>query len=167
VRSTLDIHADASVQAWPSGRISDAIDHGNPAIHHESRTSPMNKTLITAAFAALSLLAPSAFAANAACEAQAAEKKLAGAAKTSFMKKCESDAAAAAPVNAACEKSAAEKKLAGAAKTSFMKKCEADAAATAPVSPACEKSAAEMKLAGAAKTSHIKKCMADEAAAKK
>lgn len=29
------------------------------------------------------------------CEAQAAEKKLAGAAKTSFLKKCEADAVAA------------------------------------------------------------------------
>lgn len=34
-------------------------------------------------------------AADAGCEAKAAEKKLAGAAKTSFVKKCESDAAAA------------------------------------------------------------------------
>jgi hypothetical protein len=89
----------------------------------------MNKTLITAAFAALSLLASSAFAANAACEAQAAEKKLAGAAKTSFMKKCEADAAATPPVSPACEKSAADKKLAGAAKTSHIKKCMADEAA--------------------------------------
>ena len=37
-----------------------------------------------------------AFAANPACDAQAAEKKLAGAAKTSFVKKCEKDAAEAA-----------------------------------------------------------------------
>lgn len=55
------------------------------------------------------------------CTAQATEKKLAGAAKTSFMKKCESDAAAK------CDTAAAEKKLAGAAKTSFTKKCVADA----------------------------------------
>lgn len=55
------------------------------------------------------------------CAAMAGEKKLAGAAKNSFMKKCESDAAAA------CDAKAAEKKLAGAAKTSFTKKCVADA----------------------------------------
>jgi hypothetical protein len=55
------------------------------------------------------------------CAATAAEKKLAGAAKNSFVKKCESDAAAA------CDAKAAEKKLAGAAKTSFTKKCVADA----------------------------------------
>lgn len=36
-----------------------------------------------------------AFAADASCEAKAAEKKLAGAAKNSFMKKCEADAKAA------------------------------------------------------------------------
>ena len=58
------------------------------------------------------------------CEAQATEKKLAGAAKTSFVKKCESDAPA---TMAACDAKAAEKKLAGAAKTSFTKKCMADA----------------------------------------
>jgi hypothetical protein len=51
----------------------------------------------------------------------AEEKKLAGAAKTSFLKKCQSDAASA------CETAAAEKKLAGAAKNSFIKKCVADA----------------------------------------
>ena len=55
------------------------------------------------------------------CNATAAEKKLAGAAKTSFLKKCEKDAAAA------CNASAAEKKLAGAAKTSHVKKCTTDA----------------------------------------
>lgn len=89
----------------------------------------MNKLLL-ALIAALSL---SAFAQAPAstCEAQATEKKLAGAAKGSFMKKCERDAAAAAPEGhkAACEKNAAEKKLAGAAKNSFVKKCEKDAAA--------------------------------------
>jgi len=37
-----------------------------------------------------------AFAANPTCDAQAAEKKLAGAAKTSFVKKCVTDATAAA-----------------------------------------------------------------------
>ena len=55
------------------------------------------------------------------CNATAAEKKLGGAAKTSFLKKCEKDAAAA------CNASAAEKKLAGAAKNSHVKKCTADA----------------------------------------
>ncbi len=82
------------------------------------------------------------FAANtalaASCADQAAEKKLAGAAKNSFMKKCEKDAAAvaapaAAPAPASsCEEKAVSKTgkpLAGAAKNAFMKKCEADAAA--------------------------------------
>lgn len=55
------------------------------------------------------------------CAAAAAEKKLAGAAKNSFMKKCESDA------KAKCEIAAADKKLAGAAKSSSVKKCTKDA----------------------------------------
>jgi len=55
------------------------------------------------------------------CKAQAGEKKLAGAALNSFMKKCESDA------QKACDTSAAGKKLAGAAKASFTKKCVTDA----------------------------------------
>ena len=59
------------------------------------------------------------------CAARAAEKKLAGAAKNSFMKKCEKDAMG--PAGQACEVKAKEKKLAGAAKNSFMKKCVADA----------------------------------------
>jgi hypothetical protein len=72
-------------------------------------------------------MAASAPMAMSSCDAKAAEKKLAGAAKTSFVKKCESDAGGGAA--AACDAQAAEKKLAGAAKTSFTKKCVADAAA--------------------------------------
>jgi len=62
------------------------------------------------------------------CAAQAAEKKLAGAAKSSFLKKCENDALAGGGA-ADCDAQAAQKKLAGAAKSSFVKKCVADAAA--------------------------------------
>ena len=61
------------------------------------------------------------------CDAQAAAKKLNGAAKTSFLKKCERDAKAKAASND-CAAKAAEKKLKGAAKNSFIKKCEKDAA---------------------------------------
>ena len=68
-----------------------------------------------------------AFAANPTCEAQAVEKKLAGAAKSSFVKKCEKDATEAA--TKACDTQAADKKLAGAAKNSFVKKCVTDASA--------------------------------------
>jgi hypothetical protein len=60
------------------------------------------------------------------CQARAAEKKLAGAAKTSFLKKCEKDA------TATCEAAAADKKLAGAAKNSFTKKCVKDAVGANP-----------------------------------
>jgi hypothetical protein len=55
------------------------------------------------------------------CKAQGAEKKLAGAALASFLKKCEEDA------GKACTKQAADKKLTGAAKDSFTKKCTTDA----------------------------------------
>ncbi len=89
----------------------------------------MNKIMV-ALLAGFFLMATQAYAANPACEAKALEKKLAGAAKTSFMKKCEKDSAAPGP-NAACEAKAGEKKLHGAAKNSFVKKCVKDAA-TAP-----------------------------------
>ena len=55
------------------------------------------------------------------CADQSAAKKLAGAAKTSFITKCTKDA------QASCDSQAADKKLAGAAKTSFTKKCVTDA----------------------------------------
>jgi hypothetical protein len=75
-----------------------------------------------ALIAVLCAMAGSAYAQTpTSCTASAMEKKLAGAAKTSFMKKCEADAMKA------CDASAAEKKLAGAAKTSFTKKCLTDA----------------------------------------
>jgi len=86
------------------------------------------RTLI--ASVTLALLSTLAHAGNAACDAKAAEKKLAGAAKASFLKKCEKDAGASS-ASATCLNKAAEKKLAGAAKNSFVKKCEKDAA-TAP-----------------------------------
>jgi hypothetical protein len=55
------------------------------------------------------------------CKSEAAEKKLAGAALTSFMTRCERDA------TTACEADSKQRNLAGAAKTSHMKKCVADA----------------------------------------
>ena len=54
------------------------------------------------------------------CSAEATTKKLAGAVKTSFMKKCETDS------TTACDTAASTKKLSGAAKTSFTKKCVTD-----------------------------------------
>jgi hypothetical protein len=64
---------------------------------------------ITAAVAAMFLCAGLAQAADS-CDKQAEDKKLAGAAKTSFLKKCNADSAAASPAAAACDKAAAEKK---------------------------------------------------------
>ncbi|TMK13861.1 MAG: hypothetical protein E6G72_02550 [Alphaproteobacteria bacterium] len=69
----------------------------------------------------LSLCATAALAADASCKQTATEKKLAGAALTSFMTKCQKDA------QASCDTAAHEKKLNGAAKTSFTKKCVKDA----------------------------------------
>jgi len=69
----------------------------------------------------LAALAWSAQAEGPGCHVAAAEKKLAGAAKKSFLTKCEKDA------KAMCETKAAEKKLAGAAKNSFTGKCVRDA----------------------------------------
>lgn len=75
-------------------------------------------------------LATSVFAAegNASCEAKAVDKNgkpLAGAAKGSFIKKCEKDAADAGKA-AMCEENALSKdgkKLVGAAKNASVKKC--------------------------------------------
>lgn len=79
----------------------------------------LTRPLILAA--ALALTATGAWAEGATCHAKSAEKKLAGAAKNSFLTKCEKDAVAA------CTMAAGEKKLSGAAKTSFTNKCVRDA----------------------------------------
>ena len=100
----------------------------------------MQKILIAVA---ATLFAAGAAHAAESCDAQATAKKLAGAAKTSFMKKCEGDAKVS-DAAAACEAQAKEKKLAGAASTSFLKKCEADAKTNSAES-ACETQAAEKK----------------------
>lgn len=90
------------------------------------------KKLLTLLAMGLTLGLGSAHAADdAGCAAKSAEKKLAGAAKASFEKKCMADAAAATAVSPACEKSAADKKLAGAAKKSHIKKCMTDEGAAA------------------------------------
>lgn len=94
----------------------------------------MNKILtvaLSSLFAAGVLFSPLASAASD-CEAKAvskAGKPLAGAAKTSFVKKCEADSGGAAAATACADKAIDKngKALAGAAKSSFMKKCESDA----------------------------------------
>lgn len=86
---------------------------------------------ISAAFAQAPA-APAAGAADTGCEAKAVDKNgkpLVGAAKSSFMKKCEVTAKHG-DMKAECEGKAVGKNgkpLAGAAKNSFMKKCEAQA----------------------------------------
>ncbi|HEU4381725.1 MAG TPA: hypothetical protein VFR73_24395 [Hyphomicrobiaceae bacterium] len=82
----------------------------------------MQRLLIAVALAGV--FAVAAHAQTTTCKATAAQKKLAGAALNSFMKKCEKDAAAA------CTKAATDKKLAGAAKASNVKKCTSDAVGT-------------------------------------
>lgn len=85
----------------------------------------MRALIATISLALLSTLAH----AGEACEAKAVDKNgkaLAGAAKASFIKKCEKEAG-----GAACEAKAVDKNgkaLAGAAKSSFIKKCENEAA---------------------------------------
>jgi hypothetical protein len=59
--------------------------------------------------------------ASANCTTDAATKKLAGAAQTSFMTKCQTDA------KAHCEQLATDKHLSGAARTSNVDKCTRDA----------------------------------------
>jgi len=81
----------------------------------------LKNSLLGAALALVLIGAPTLAFADSSCVAQATDKKLAGAAKTSFMKKCDADAATS------CDKQAADKKLAGAAKNSFTKKCVSDA----------------------------------------
>ncbi len=87
--------------------------------------------LIACLFAAGMLFAQVATAASD-CESKAvskAGKPLSGAAKASFIKKCEADARGPAAASGCAEKAIGKngKPLAGAAKASFMKKCEADA----------------------------------------
>ena len=82
----------------------------------------MMKRIVLAAIVA-TFAAGSAFAQES-CETKAVGKDgkaLAGAAKTSFMKKCTTDTCEAKAIGSD------GKKLSGAAKTSFMKKCKAAA----------------------------------------
>jgi hypothetical protein len=81
------------------------------------RYGSVTKTLALAALILAIAGAPTLAYAQDACLTQATDKKLAGAAKTSFMKKCVRDT---------CDGQAADKKLAGAAKTSFTTKCMRD-----------------------------------------
>ena len=86
----------------------------------------------THAWAEAPAAATKAASAPSSCEAKAVSKEgkpLAGAAKATFLKKCE---AGATPTDSGCEAKAVSKEgkpLAGAAKATFMKKCEADAKA--------------------------------------
>ena len=84
------------------------------------------KSLLIAITLAVAGLSMSAQAADSSCESKAAEKHLSGAAKNSFVTKCEKQAKAEG-AKAQCDSQADEKKLHGAARTSFTKKCVADA----------------------------------------
>lgn len=84
------------------------------------------------------------------CTADADAKKLAGAARASFLKKCEADAKAPSAASS-CQAQADEKKLKGAARGSFIKKCEADADKAAKPAKE-EKTAKETKPAKEGKT---------------
>ena len=77
----------------------------------------MTKTFALVALAFCLAGAPALAYADDACMTQATDKKLAGAAKTSFMTKCQ---------KTSCESKASDKKLHGAAMMSFVKKCKKD-----------------------------------------
>ncbi|MCU0955959.1 MAG: hypothetical protein MUF55_01170 [Hydrogenophaga sp.] len=79
------------------------------------------KMTMVSVLSALWLVSAPALAQDASCSAAAADRKLAGAAKTSFLTKCEKDA------RARCEEGATEKKLHGAARNSHVNKCVRDA----------------------------------------
>ncbi|MFN3494853.1 MAG: hypothetical protein ACK40L_10120 [Hydrogenophaga sp.] len=82
----------------------------------------MRQLVIAIGSLALWWAAGAAFAQDTAtCVASADSRKLSGAARTSFLGKCERDA------TATCEAQATERKLHGAAKTSFTRKCVKDA----------------------------------------
>jgi hypothetical protein len=68
-------------------------------------------------FALIASTSSFTYAADSACMTAAKDKKLNGAARRSFVKKCETDA------KTKCDLAATEKKLSGAAKTSNVKKC--------------------------------------------
>jgi hypothetical protein len=86
----------------------------------------MRRIILAALFTSIaaSAYAQSPPAPTPSCTTQATDKKLAGAAKTSFLKKCQTDA------TTSCNTQADGKKLAGAARTSFTKKCVTDATGT-------------------------------------
>jgi len=71
--------------------------------------------------ALLCLLAGPTLAADDSCDVRAKDKRLAGAALTSFMTKCEKDS------KASCDATAKAKNVHGAAETSFTTKCVKDA----------------------------------------
>lgn len=75
--------------------------------------------------AATLVSATSVLAADATCDVRAKEKKIHGAALTSFMTKCEKDSADK------CSTDAKAKNLHGAAEASFTKKCVKDAVGAA------------------------------------
>jgi len=93
----------------------------------------MRKTLIGFTLIALAGMAHLGNAAAAAapadgCIVKADAKKLAGAARNSFVKKCQRDsgAAPAGGPGVQCQSAADTKKLHGAARNSFVKKCVSD-----------------------------------------
>lgn len=86
----------------------------------------MNKLTLTVCSLCLFLLWPGhAMAQESRCVEAADNKRLSGAARNSFLTKCQRDS------KDVCEAAAAEKKLNGAARTSFLRKCEREAAGQA------------------------------------
>jgi hypothetical protein len=109
------------LRQFGKGRISyhrcSSIKKTNGVKRHETMGESMRGIIIAGVLSSLSV---SALAAPPTCKDDATEKKLSGAALTSFMGKCQRDA------KTSCEGTADERKLYGAARTSFTKKCVSD-----------------------------------------
>jgi hypothetical protein len=106
-----------------AGLSNPALRMFNALLLENKGDTPMKRIFVATVLATFAL-GSAAMAQDASCETKAMGKDgkpLAGAAKTSFMKKCMTET---------CETKAVGsdgKKLAGAAKTSFMKKCQSGA----------------------------------------
>jgi hypothetical protein len=98
----------------------------------------------------------STLAAEVTCDTQANEKKMTGAAKTNFVKKCNLTATSAVT---SCEGQATSKKLTGASKTSFIRKCYEGSQVPVPKDIYCKSVADEKRLKDLSKTAFVKKCI--------
>lgn len=113
------VFAAALTASWPvqAASHSAGATPAKPTATPAATPAAAPATATPAAAPAPAAAAPAA----ASCNQQATEKKLAGAAKNSFLTKCEREA------TERCEAAATERKLAGAARTGNINKCVKEA----------------------------------------